>query len=204
MLFQWLIRGYVSSQGFLEQVIESVVEHTGITRISLRARLVFDCSNAVMLVGFSGTEDGLKLHPALLPSSDTLVAWVLRLKARHSQLTIFKLVIEYDTIDTDSEDLPENNEILQFEYREVKEDEDDHQQIFTRENMDLHSQPSEADDNRFRYQVYPSLIKACYDQLVQDAEALRQEEALGAADMQAGLLADNEAAGAPNRGGGAD
>jgi hypothetical protein len=124
-------------------------------------RLVFDCSAEVMSEGFTQTGDGVELHPAFLPSSDTLVAWARRLKACHSRLNTFKLVIEYDTVEVYPEDFPEDNEILQFEYREAKEDEDVHQRIDVGEDEDLHSQPSGADDDRFRYAIYPTLIKAC-------------------------------------------
>jgi hypothetical protein len=53
--------------------------------------------------------------------------------------------------------------------------------------MDLRGQPLVADDHRFTYEAYSSVIKACYDQLVQDAEALRQEVALEAANLQEAL-----------------
>jgi hypothetical protein len=191
-------------KGLFQPFIESVVKATGITDVFLVTRLVFDCNAEVMSEGFTQTEDGVRLHPAFLPSSDILVAWARRLKACHSRLRSFKLVIEYDTVEVDVEDFPEDNEILQFEYRETKEDEDVHRQIINRLDKDPHSQPSGADDDRFRYQVYPDLVTACYDQLVKDAEALSQQEAFRATNMPAGLLADNEAAGAPNREDGAD
>jgi hypothetical protein len=163
----------------LEQAVDSVVEDTGITGISLTPRFVFDFDDQVMLEGFVKTEDGVRVHPAFLPSPETLMAWVRRFKARHSPLSTFKLVIKYDTIATDAEDIA-YYKMLQFEYREVTSVLEDYQRPLAQEVVDSRKEELEADAHQFTYQLFSSAIEACYDQLVRDA----QEEALGAANMQ--------------------
>jgi hypothetical protein len=184
-----LIRGFVSPQDFLEQVIESVAEDTGSTGISLMSRLVFDCSDEAMLEGFTKTEDGIKVHPSFLPSSDTLIAWVCRLKDRHSPLSTFKLVIKCGTIETAAADIEYYN-MVQFEYREATADAEDYRSPLIQEYMDLRQEQHEVDAHQFAYQLFPSDIEACYDHLVREA----QEEALAAANMREALLPGNEAA----------
>jgi hypothetical protein len=168
----------------MERMAETVLEFTKVAEISFKPRLIFDSGDEVTRGVFTKTDNDVTLHPACLPSRQDLVELVDRLKARHPQLETFKLVIEYNTFGTDSDDFPKGNMILDFEYREEAEDQ---RPRLIGENMDLRGQPLVADDHRFTYEAYSSVIKACYDQLVQDAEALRQEVALEAANLQEAL-----------------
>jgi hypothetical protein len=63
-------------QAFLEEVLDSAVEGTGITRVSLMTRLEFDYEDDVTSGVFTKTDDEVILQPAYLPSLDTLVVWV--------------------------------------------------------------------------------------------------------------------------------
>lgn len=66
--------------------------------------------------------------------------------------------------------------MLEFEYHAEETDADSLQRPLIRENMDLRHQRAEADAEQFRYTVFPHVINACYDRLLKDAEAARQEE----------------------------
>jgi hypothetical protein len=162
---------------------QCILEETKVTDISLKPRLVFDCLDSVMRNAFTKVDDRIAMHPAYLPSRQTLVSWVDRLKAGNSQLKTFKLVIEFNTFDTDLNDLPEHNKLLDFEYRENAE----HRRPIIQENMDLRHQQLEANARQFTYQDSQSAVAACYDQLIRDAEASRQGEALAGVNAQAGL-----------------
>jgi hypothetical protein len=185
----------------MERMAETILESTMVTEISFKPRLIFDSGDEVTRGVFTKTDNDITLHPAYLPSRQNLVELVDRLKARHPQLGTFKLVIEYNTFGTDSDDFPNDNRILDFEYHE---DAEDTRPRLIGENMDLRHQHLAADDHRFTYQVYPSIVKACYDQLAQDAEALRQEVALEAANLQDAVPRGNEAAAVQNGDDGVD
>jgi hypothetical protein len=181
----------VSTQDLSEQVVESAVKGTEVTGVSFMSRLVFHCHDQVIRDAFSQTDDEVKLHQSLLPSPDTLIAWVSRLKARHPQLRAFRIVIEYDLMKSD---LPDDNVNLAFEYHEATEDAGVYPQASNREDKDQRFRNIDAITDQCRYQLYPDLVKACYDALLRDAEALRQQAALEGEDARAALPRGNDAA----------
>jgi hypothetical protein len=166
------------------------------TEISLKPRLLLGCTDDIMQGGFSKTDNGVTLQPPFLPSRQMLVAWVCRLKARHPQLKTFKLVIEYNTAAIDeARDYPENSTILIFEYRQ---DAEERSLPLIQEIGDLRDPQLEEHGHQFTYQVSQSAITACYVQLMQEAEALRHEQALAMANVRADLPAGNGAAAVPD------
>jgi hypothetical protein len=162
----------VLSQELSEQAVESAVKGTEVIGVSFMSLLVFHGHDSVTRDAFSQTDDVVKLHQSLLPSPDALIAWVSRLKALHSQLRAFRLIIEYDLMEAD---LPDDNVILTFEYHEAAEDAGAYPQPLNREDKDLRFQHLDGITDQCRYEVYPNLVKACYDSLVRDAETLREE-----------------------------
>jgi hypothetical protein len=179
----------------LEQVIDSAIKGTEVTGVSFSCRFVFYCDDQVTTEAFIQTGDAVTLRQVLLPSRDTLVAWVGRLKARHPQLRAFRVNIDYDLIEAD---MPDVNEILEFEYHEAAADAEDSSQPSIREGMDLGFQRVDAVANQCRYEVYPCVIRACYDALLRDAETLRQQAALEGDDAQVALPRSNGDAGVPD------
>jgi hypothetical protein len=180
-------------------ITQGLLAATTVVDISLKIRLVFACTDEVTRGVFMKTDDVVTLHPAYLPSRQELVAWIEQLKAGVSRLKTFKLVIEYDTYENFSHYHPENNKILQFQYRENAESKPPSIQ----ENMDLRTQQSEADNHQFTYQVWPTAITACYEDLIYEAETSPIQEAAAAraaaaANIQAGLTPGNVAAGVAN------
>jgi ferredoxin-NADP reductase len=165
----------------------------GITAISLRARLVFDSHDDVLLGVFSETDNGNTLHPAYLPPESILVEWVRRSIARHPQLETFKLVVEYNTF---HDNFPIDERMLEFEYQEAKAHPSVYQPPPLTEKMDLRNQRAEADARQYRYTIYPAVVQACHDRLVKEAETTREQDALEEADVEEDLEADAEPIGA--------
>lgn len=170
-----------TSQAFLEQLTEPIFQATQISKISLRPRLMFDSDDEVHQNVFTKTDRGRTLHPDYLPSREILVEWVHRLKARHKRLETFILDLTYSTLEADASNFPTDNTILKFEYHDVQVDMDDYERPVIHDNMDLRDPRMEADSRQFRYTVYPEIIHVCYERLVREAEALREQEALEAA-----------------------
>jgi hypothetical protein len=162
----WLTEA-VSAQGNLEEVIECALQATPISRISLRVRLNFDRVDNQTI--FTTTNDDIGLDPAYLPSRDTLIALIGRIRRNHSQLKSFKLAMDYSFLTFYDNDIPEDNKILDFEYRADVPEASDHWRPLVRDNMDLRSlsedTDTQADSSQYQYAVFPSEIRACYEQL---------------------------------------
>lgn len=82
--------------------------------------------------------------------------------------------------------------MLEFAYRKVEADEDDHPPT-TLENLDPRDQQKEA-ELQFRYTVHHDVIDACYHWPAEEAEVVRREE-------EAEELQDEEALAAQLEGG---
>lgn len=183
--------GYASLQGLPEQVIESAIRGTEVSGVSFNFRLVFSCAEHVTTGAFIPNHDAMELDELLLPSQNTLIAWVSRLRARHSQLRAFRIIIEYDLMEAD---LPDDNVILAFEYHEAAEDAGVYPRPSNGEDKDQRFRNLDAITDQCRYQLYPDLVRACYDALLRDAEVLRQQAVLEGDNAQAALPRGNGAA----------
>lgn len=119
-----------------------------------------------------------------------------QLKAQYSHIQRFRLVVEYNTnfFGPDWE-FPEDTKILGFEYRKMKEEAGECMRPPFQQNMDLRDFQAEADTNQYRYTTYPHVIKACHEQLLEDSEARRQEEAIEAAAAQIVVAAGDDVGG---------
>lgn len=170
------------SQESLELVVDSVLESTTATAISIRPRLAFDSADDSVAAVFLEVGGDITLHPVLLPTRDVLVGWARRVKSRHPKLESFKVTVSYTTFQVSRDDFLEPNEMLRFEYRDGEEDGEDYERPVNQENVDLRSQSVDADVHEFRYQVYTDNIMACHRRLIQDAAILRQDRLRRAED----------------------
>jgi hypothetical protein len=163
---------YGRPQTAIEQLTESALEATPATDISLKMRLDLGGNDetgvALMLPLFEGTGDDMTMHPAYLPSHDTVVTSVRRMKARHPRMKRFRLAIGYSVDEYVS---PDN--VFYFEYLEPTADEDSYQPQNNREYTDLRNQQDDTDSSHFRYTVYPEVIRACYDELMKEAAVIQ-------------------------------
>jgi hypothetical protein len=165
----------------MEEVTECALQATPTSRISLQIRLALDRGSPdhVLSTVFSTTNDNIELDNAYLPSRDTLIALVRRVKGNHSQLKTFKLVIDYSFLGFRAEDIPEDNLILKFEYREDESDAGDDWRPLIHDNKDLCDPPDNADAltdaGQFQYAAFPKVIRTGYQRLVHDREVIERE-----------------------------
>jgi hypothetical protein len=162
-------------------VIESALLATPISRISLRVRLALDRAppDHILSELFTTTIDDIEFHAAYLPSRDTLIALVRRVKGNHFQLKTLRLVIDYSFIGIRDNNIPEDDHILEFEYREDGLDTSDDWPPLICDNKDLRSPDDNADAqtdaSQFQFNVFSNVVRAGYQRLVHDNEVVQRE-----------------------------
>lgn len=142
---------------------------------------------------FTKTNEGVALHPVYLPSRDKLAGWVRRHKMRHSHLQSFKLAIEYGTLGVYLDDFPDDNKLLDFEYRENQADTYDNSRQAVQQDMEPGKEWPDVSAYCFHYAVYPRVINVLYDKVIVNNIAMRRELGeLDAADSQSERESESE------------